>query len=80
MADIDFAEGEVVRLKSGGPKMTVTDVLQNQFEGYVLCQWFDIATSKTERFKKAVLEKVIAEPEQTNEPIIAKRRIGVFAR
>lgn len=38
-----FNVGDVVRLKSGGPKMTVDDVFQ---EGNMRCQWF--AGSKLE--------------------------------
>ena len=34
----DFSEGDVVRLNSGGPKMTV---LQTKSGEQIKCQWFD---------------------------------------
>ena len=33
----DFKDGDVVRLKSGGPKMTVSEVSGSDCN----CQWFD---------------------------------------
>lgn len=33
---IKFELGDVVRLKSGGPEMTVVDLR----EGFVLCMWY----------------------------------------
>lgn len=41
-----FRRGDVVRLLSGGPKMTVTEVGSGDFllslrEGDVVCEWFD---------------------------------------
>ena len=35
---IDFKPGQVVRLKSGGPRMTVKEILP---DGRVVCQWED---------------------------------------
>jgi uncharacterized protein YodC (DUF2158 family) len=34
-----FKKGDVVRLKSGGPKMTVQD--QTAKVGHLVCQWFE---------------------------------------
>ena len=34
-----FKKGEIVQLKSGGPKMTVRDECTTR-EGVVICQWF----------------------------------------
>ena len=34
-------KGDVVKLKSGGPEMTVLQVSQKQDSVKVLCQWFD---------------------------------------
>lgn len=46
--------GDVVVLKSGGPKMTVKKVgLPNDF---VVCQWFDGDNEKSEPFAAATLE------------------------
>jgi uncharacterized protein YodC (DUF2158 family) len=53
-----FTEGDVVRLKSGGPKMTVTVIGANAYKDAVWCQWFDGMNSKTERFKIKALEMV----------------------
>lgn len=42
MADEAFKVGDQVKLKSGGPKMTVTQVGEAQFGGpTVWCVWFD---------------------------------------
>lgn len=35
-----FAKGDVVVLKSGGPKMTVTGLPNEHSSGY-FCEWFD---------------------------------------
>jgi uncharacterized protein YodC (DUF2158 family) len=39
MADSGFKKGDVVQLKSGGPKMTITN--PRQTDGTVFCEWFD---------------------------------------
>ena len=40
---MEFQRGDVVRLKSGGPRMTVITVPPHEYlpEGHVECQWFD---------------------------------------
>lgn len=43
MSDQEFKKGDVVRLKSGGPKMTVVNTPNGNL---VECMWFD---SKNER-------------------------------
>lgn len=35
-----FKEGDIVTLKSGGPKMTV-EVAETAWTGHVYCSWFD---------------------------------------
>ena len=53
--------GEQVRLKSGGPVMTVSDVLTNmhdEFKGYYLCQWFAGKKLDQGKFHQDSLEKV----------------------
>lgn len=36
-----FNFGDVVRLKSGGPAMTVTTPVLNEDPNYCYCMWFD---------------------------------------
>jgi uncharacterized protein YodC (DUF2158 family) len=52
-----FKVGDVVRLKSGGPKMTVTAVGTGGFQGIVACQWFDGPYIKVGRFKIELIEQ-----------------------
>lgn len=58
----EFKKGDVVRLKSGGPKMTVVDTgnyggMQMGPEDGVLCVWFDEKNKPTERvFDAATIE------------------------
>ena len=50
-----FMAGEVVQLKSGGPKMTV----ENIAHGKVFCQWFDENNNlQRNMFAPESLEKV----------------------
>ena len=56
----DFKKGDVVVLRSGGPKMTVADI--GDFSGFglgpvngVKCQWFD----KTKRFEEVFDAEVL---------------------
>lgn len=35
-----YEEGDVVQLKSGGPKMTVTKFVENYYDGEIVCKWF----------------------------------------
>ncbi len=39
----EFKVGDVVRLKSGGPPMTVRDTAAGQ----IICQWYDFTGGKT---------------------------------
>ncbi len=57
MEDCPFTAGEIVRLKSGGPKMTVAGV---DMLGEVICQWFTRENRDLQRstFPVASLEKV----------------------
>lgn len=64
----EFKVGDIVQLKSGGPKMTVADVsarhvIQN-YIGRVGCQWFAGNKSETGYFPKESLRKVSAESKE----------------
>ena len=61
MADVKFEKGDTVRLKSGGPLMTVTNVGTRAYtsEEAVWCMWFDAKNNRTEdTFPPEALEKV----------------------
>ncbi len=49
-----FKIGDIVRLKSGGPNMTI----EGEAHGEYVCIWFDQRTRKTDVFSGATLEKV----------------------
>ena len=50
-----FSAGDVVQMKSGGPKMTVEEI---EVSGDVVCTWFDDKkVRKTDVFKEAILVK-----------------------
>ena len=51
--------GDIVRLKSGGPKMTVTELDERE----VTCTWFDRnGRNKTNKFPVATVEAFVAQP------------------
>ncbi len=58
----DFNEGDVVSLKSGGPKMTIQTIPYKRgplvFEDYASCVWFEGNNLKESAFKTALLSKV----------------------
>ena len=58
-----FNIGDIVRLKSGGPAMTVTDVDLNDDDGtyWVSCTWFDEKGQRaSSSFPAATVETVEA--------------------
>ncbi|CAJ0561823.1 TPA: DUF2158 domain-containing protein [Proteus mirabilis] len=50
----NFNIGDVVVLKSGGPKMTVSEVRN---DNYVTCVWFEDKQTHTQAFVSETLEK-----------------------
>ena len=59
--DLLFSEGDVVRLKSGGPDMTVTGAAERQFTAgsriMVYCEWLeDGGKHRSKQFSAALLE------------------------
>jgi uncharacterized protein YodC (DUF2158 family) len=51
-----FKSGDVVKLKSGGPKMTVTSAGENYGDAVVYCAWFDGVKKMTGDFPPDALE------------------------
>ncbi len=51
----DFEIGDVVQLRSGGPKMTVHGLVS---DGDVVCQWFEGNEVHEESFPKDALKKI----------------------
>ena len=61
-----FKIGETVRLKSGGPPMTVTDRGADD-EDAVWCKWFNDGNVETSEFPAKALEKVSSANGDQNE-------------
>ena len=54
---MDLEVGDVVEIKSGGPKMTVSEVFSD--DNIVMCIWYtDNEEHQTREFDPAVLKKV----------------------
>jgi uncharacterized protein YodC (DUF2158 family) len=49
-----FEVGDVVKLKSGGEKMTIEEI---EDDGYVSCVWFEGSQVQRETFTAATLQK-----------------------
>lgn len=59
----DFKKGDIVKLKSGGPKMVVEGFRMNIFNStidyeQVQCTWFNNDEKKTEFFDSNVIEVI----------------------
>ena len=54
----DFNVGDVVKLKSGGPNMTVDVPAGSRY----ICVWFEGNTCRRETFDQGALEKVEEKP------------------
>ena len=62
-----FKEGDVVRLKSGGPKMTIQGIGKYGIaatKDNALCVWFDGSKAMEKVYELAVLEHAPAETEK----------------
>jgi uncharacterized protein YodC (DUF2158 family) len=58
MAD-EFSKGDVVQLKSGGPRMTVSNTGKDMFDNdMVWCVWFEKMKKFEDTFEPEVLVKV----------------------
>lgn len=49
--------GDVVRLKSGGPSMTVDEIIDEWGLKYLYCSWFDQNRMNRDRFPESSLVK-----------------------
>ena len=56
--DTTFRPGDVVRLKSGGPRMTVESVNDFYGETRVHCSWFEKTKKLSDTFAPTALEKL----------------------
>lgn len=57
----DFNVGDIVKLKSGGPNMTVDNASSSRIQ----CVWFVDATRYRDNFDQGALEKVVpTEPKE----------------
>lgn len=61
----NFNVGNIVKLKSGGPNMTIRTVATNsiteKFTGYYDCQWFAGKKLENGRFPEESLELIVNE-------------------
>ena len=62
MTDIELQAGDVVKLKSGGPAMTVQQVGMGTDKAGVKCIWFSSNDMKREEIFSAVLLKRTSAP------------------
>jgi uncharacterized protein YodC (DUF2158 family) len=61
MAEQKFKDGDAVRLKTGGPKMTVSHY--DKMLGLYYCQWFVGTELKDGKFKETSLEPAGDDPD-----------------
>ena len=78
---LEFKVGDVVKLKSGGPKMTITNISP---KNEVSCSWFDGNEKKNERFPLNTLSKNIEETSKEDiydeKGVLWKNRAKEFER
>lgn len=55
---ISFSKGDIVKLKSGSPLMTVYGVKMNTLNQRILCQWFIGSILQADEFHPDMLIKV----------------------
>jgi uncharacterized protein YodC (DUF2158 family) len=75
MAEQKFFAGQTVKLKSGGPVMTVMGAQLFGDPNMYVCQWFAGKTHKQAQFPAANLK--LASPEETPKRVIARKPRGI---
>jgi uncharacterized protein YodC (DUF2158 family) len=56
----DYEVGDIVRLKSGGPNMTIDQAMGSRYD----CLWFDLPGSfHRQTFDQGAIEKVTKDPD-----------------
>jgi uncharacterized protein YodC (DUF2158 family) len=55
MSSAQLKKGDVVQLKSGGPKMTIVDI---HSDGDIRCKWFEGSKVNEDSFPPYALNKV----------------------
>lgn len=55
---MDLKIGDVVQIKSGGPKMTIEDIGEYNSEQKAYCTWFDGNKKNSDLFKPEALRKI----------------------
>jgi uncharacterized protein YodC (DUF2158 family) len=78
MADQKFYTGQTVKLKSGGPAMTVLGTNSFSLNSMYVCQWFAGKTLKTGEFPAQNL--VLTAPEETPKRKTGTRKVGIVGR
>jgi uncharacterized protein YodC (DUF2158 family) len=67
----ELKPGDIVRLKSGGPAMTVTAIGEHAGETRALCEWFDGTKHHQDHFILAALEP--SGPDDRPKPQVIRR-------
>lgn len=52
---MEWKAGDTVRLKSGGPRMTIQEIGTMTSETLIVCAWFENTTVKRDKFEPEML-------------------------
>lgn len=72
-----FKTGDIVKLKSGGPPMTVKELGPEDRGGEYLCEWFSGSTLKSSNFApdSLIADEVPSEVSLTDRISAARKRV-----